>query len=275
MATLLDALEHGRADAPALLVPDGPRLTYAALRAQVQRAAGTLASFGLRRQDRVSLALPNGAECVVAFLATAAVATAAPLNPNYTEAEFRFYMEDTGARALVVPPGGGEAARQALPPGAILIEAAFDESGDLRLESDAPRQPGRTASTPDPDDVALVLHTSGTTSRPKRVPLRHRNLAASLENIVATYALTPDDVSLCVMPQFHVHGLMASTLSTLRSGGTVVVPPRFNPLGFWPVAKEYRATWYSAVPTIHQLLLARSRDGTRPEGSETLRFIRS
>src|SRR6185312_14129791 len=158
MAMLLTVLDHGRADAPAVVIPGGPRLTYAALRGQVQQAAETLASFGLGRQDRVSLALPNGAECIVAFLATAAVATAAPLNPNYTEAEFQFYMEDTGAKALIVPPGGGEAARKALPPGAILIEAAFDANGMLRLESDAPRQPGRTATMPDPDDVALVLH---------------------------------------------------------------------------------------------------------------------
>ncbi len=274
MATLLTVLEGGGASDPAIVVPDGPQLTYGELRAQVRQAADSLASFGLGRTDRVALALGNGAEYLVAFLAAAAAATAAPLNPNYTEAEFRFYLEDTAAKALIVPPGGGEAARQAAPDGTILIEAAFD-GGTLRLDSTTARQPGRTASAPSADDVALVLHTSGTTSRPKRVPLRHRNLAASVENIVATYVLTPSDVSLCVMPLFHVHGLLASTLSTLRTGGTVVVPARFNPLGFWPVARKHGATWYSAVPTIHQLLVARSRDGERPEGSETLRFIRS
>lgn len=275
MATLLTALEGGDAAAPAIAVPDGPRLTYGDLRVQVARTADALAAFGLGRSDRVALALGNGAEYLVSFLAAAAAATAAPLNPNYTEAEFRFYLEDTGAKALIVPPGGAAAVRAAAPDGTILIEAAFDAGGTLRLESTAPRHSGRTATTPREDDIALVLHTSGTTSRPKRVPLRHRNLAASIEHIVATYALTPADVSLCVMPLFHVHGLLASTLSTLRTGGTVVVPSRFNPLGFWPVAKEYSATWYSAVPTIHQLLVARSRDGERPEGSETLRFIRS
>ncbi|HEV1992361.1 MAG TPA: AMP-binding protein, partial [Candidatus Dormibacteraeota bacterium] len=122
--------------------------------------------------------------------------------------------------------------------------------------------------------IALVLHTSGTTSRPKLVPLKQRNLFASAENIARTYNLTPDDVALCVMPLFHIHGLMASTMATLRSGGTVVVPPGFDAMTFWPAAKDHGATWYSAVPTIHQMLLMRNR-GERPAGAEILRFIRS
>ena len=120
-----------------------------------------------------------------------------------------------------------------------------------------------------------MLHTSGTTSRPKRVPLSHRNLTASVENIVQTYDLSDGDVSLCIMPLFHVHGLVASTLSTLRSGGTVVVPPRFNPLAFWQLVDEYRATWFSAVPAMFQALLSRARGGGTPRNADSLRFIRS
>ena len=272
--TILTILERGGADDLALVAPDGPRLTYRQLREQTRRGADALAELGLGRGDRVALVLPNGVEAIVAFLAATVAATAAPLNPAYTEDEFGFYYEDTAARALVVPPGGAEAARKALPEHVILIEASMDADGSLRLESAAPRQAGRTASEPSGDDVALVLHTSGTTSRPKRVPLRHRNLAASVDNIIATYALTSADVSLCVMPLFHVHGLIASTLSTFGSGGTVVAPTRFNPLGFWSLVREHRATWYSAVPTIHQLLLARG-GSERPAGAEHLRFIRS
>src|SRR5439155_24985448 len=130
---------------------------------------------------------PNGAELVVGFLAAACAATAAPLNAAYTEDEFRFFLEDTAAKALVVPPGGGEAARRALPDGAPVIEASFDAGGRLELASESPRRAGRSASEPSEDDVALVLHTSGTTSRPKRVPLRHRNLAVSVENVASTY----------------------------------------------------------------------------------------
>src|SRR2546426_9243646 len=133
--------------------------------------------------------------------------------------------------------------------------AALGATGEVEIGG---RAGGRSAGAPLPDDVALVLHTSGSTGRPKRVPLRHRNLAASAGTIAGTYALGEADVALCVMPLFHVHGLVASVLSTLASGGAVVVPARFNPLAFWRTAREQRVTWYSAVPTIHQLLIARS-----------------
>ncbi|MCI0525867.1 MAG: AMP-binding protein, partial [Nitrospira sp.] len=143
--------------------------------------------------------------------------------------------------------------------------------------SDVPTQ-SISISEPSPEDVALVLHTSGSTGRPKRVPLKHFNLVVSAQNIVNTYQLNSRDVSLCVMPLFHVHGLVASVLATLLSGGTVVVPSRFNPLSFWRIVQDYHVTWYSAVPTIHQLLLARvgrSGGAERPAGAEFLRFIRS
>jgi acyl-CoA synthetase (AMP-forming)/AMP-acid ligase II len=275
METLLGVLERGEAGATAVLAPEGPALTYAALRREVERAAEGLAALGIERGDRVALALPNGAEALVMFLGAAMAATAAPLNPAYTEEEFRFYMDDTGARALVVPPGGGEAARQALPDGALLVEARFDADGALQLESAAPRAAGCSAGAAAGEDVALVLHTSGTTSRPKRVPLRHGNLAASVENIVRTYALTSEDVSLCLMPLFHVHGLVASALAALRAGGMVVIPPRFHPLSFRRLLREHGVTWYSAVPTIHQLALARTGGGERIAEVATLRFIRS
>jgi acyl-CoA synthetase (AMP-forming)/AMP-acid ligase II len=271
--TLLRLLDEAPAGAPAIVVPDGPRLTYGAVREQVRRTADTLAELGIRRGDRVALVLPNGAEAIVAFLGAAVAATAAPLNPSYTEEEFRFYLDDTEAKALIVPPGGADAARRAATSDTTVVEAMLTPTGELRLDNDRPRQAGRTAGAPAEDDVALVLHTSGTTSRPKRVPLKHRHLTASVEHIRATYELGPDDVSLCVMPLFHVHGLLASTLSTLRTGGVVVVPPRFNPLGFWPLLEAHRVTWYSAVPTIHQLVLGRA--GRREATATTLRFVRS
>jgi acyl-CoA synthetase (AMP-forming)/AMP-acid ligase II len=267
-------LDRGEADAPAVVVPGGPLLTYQALRDEVRRGAEALAGLGLRRDQGIGMVFENGPEAIVLFLAVAAVGAAAPLNPAYTEAELRFYLDDVDAGALIVPPGGAAAARAARPDGAVLVEAAIGADGRLRVE--APGRPAATAE-PDPpagDDVALTLHTSGTTGRPKRVPLRHRNLAASIANIAATYQLGPGDVSLCAMPLFHVHGLLASTLSTLATGGTVVVPSPFNPLSFWPVVREYRPTWYSAVPTIHRMVLARARD-QRPAGIDRLRFVRS
>src|SRR6266545_3221581 len=237
----------GEAGAPAVVVPGGPRLTYRELREEVSRGAEALAALGLRRDQAIGMVFENGPEAIVLFLAVAAVGAAAPLNPAYTEAELRFYLDDVDAGALIVPPGGAAAARAARPDGAVLVEASIDADGRLRVE--APGRPATTAEPEEPvgEDVALMLHTSGTTGRPKRVPLRHRNLVASVANIAATYQLGPEDVSLCAMPLFHVHGLLASALSTLATGGTVVVPSPFNPLGFWPVVREQRPTWYSAV----------------------------
>src|SRR6185295_3268708 len=153
-----------------------------------------------------------------------------------------------------------------------ILAVDMDATGTVSLRGVTGRKP---VAPPNPDDVALILHTSGSTGRPKRVPLSHANLAISAANIVATYQLSPTDVSLCLMPLFHVHGLVASTLSTLLSGGALVVPARFNPLSFWRTVRDHRCTWYSAVPTIHHLILARSGGGERPAGAESLRFIRS
>jgi acyl-CoA synthetase (AMP-forming)/AMP-acid ligase II len=266
---LLDAL-RGEAGAQALVVPGGPAFTYAELRDSVEDAASRLAGLGIRRGDRVALAYPNGPEAIVLFLAAALAGTACPLNPAYKQDEFAFYLDDTNAELLLLPPGELPAARAAMGERGRVLDAAFQP--DRRLEMDAPRA---AYEPPGPDDVALVLHTSGTTSRPKRVPLRHRNLLASAGNIVDWYQLTAADVSLCVMPLFHVHGLMASTLSTFASGGTVVAPAKFTPFAFWPVAREHRPTWYTASPTFHHLILQRRPAGAQPAGGESLRFVRS
>ncbi len=219
--------------------------------------AGALHAAGVRRGDRVAMALPNGLDAIVAFLAAAAAGTAAPLNPGYKYEEFCFYLADTQARMLIVPRDEGTDARRAAEQSGIPILTP-GVSGD------------RAEPNPQPDDIALVLHTSGSTGRPKRVPLRHRNLAASTRTIAETYALGPSDVSLCLMPLFHVHGLMASTMATLLTGGTVVVPAKFNALMFWRLVRDYGVTWFSAVPTMHQLILTRKRSG-----DERLRFVRS
>lgn len=282
-ATLAEIVAAGADDHLAVIAPDGASYTYRELRQEVASLAGLLRSLGVRREDRVASVFPNGAEAVIVFLAVAQVATAAPLNPAYKEDEFSFYLEDTEAKALLLPPDAYPAARAVLPRETRLVEVETGADGHLRLRGEGlpDGEAGKeragifgSAPMPGPEDIALILHTSGTTSRPKMVPIQHRNLAASVANIIATYELGVDDVALCVMPLFHIHGIVASCLSTFGSGGTVVVPARFNPMGFWPLVKEHRATWYSAVPTIHQMLLMRS-GGSRPEGAETLRFIRS
>lgn len=143
----------------------------------------------------------------------------------------------------------------------------------LITDSSTPSNQQNERKVPLPNDIALFLHTSGTTSRPKGVPLTHLNLLTTLQNIVNTYELTEKDTSLIVMPLFHVHGLLGATLSTLYSGGTVVIPPRFSASTFWKDVLENNVTWYSAVPTIHQILLQRADGDKAPEGN--FRFIRS
>jgi acyl-CoA synthetase (AMP-forming)/AMP-acid ligase II len=269
---LVDLLTNGKPTHAAIDVVDGPSLNYRELRRQVDDLAATLRKQGLGTGDRIAMALPNGLEVIALFLAASSVGTAAPLNPAYTRDEFKFYLDDTEARALIVPRNGTEEATAAASKDLIIIETDLDADGQVRLSSNGPTV-SRNDRNAD-DDIALILHTSGTTSRPKRVPLSHANLMTSAANVAATYQLTPDDVSLCVMPLFHVHGLVGSTLATFFSGGTVVVPAKFNPLSFWATVREKHATWYSAVPTIHQVLLSRAK-GTRPDGAQQLRFIRS
>jgi len=268
--TLLGLIQAIPADQTAVIAPDQHvRITYGGLRKQIQGVAEALAASGVNRGDRIGIALPNGLPNIVTFLAASLAGTAAPLNPAYKEDEFRFYLGDTNAKVLLLPPEGLDEARAAA--GDIpILTVDMDATGAVSLRDVTGRKP---VASPDPDDVALILHTSGSTGRPKRVPLSHANLSISAGNVARSYMLSSSDVSLCVMPLFHVHGLVASTLATLATGGTVVVPTKFSPLSFWQTAKEHSATWYSAVPTIHQLLLARAK--TKPSGAEQLRFIRS
>jgi len=269
--TLLDVL-HFADSHTAVVVPElGIRVTYDSLRHQVLAMADALASAGIRRGDAVAIALPNGLPAIVSVLAASIAGTAAPLNPAYPYEEFLFFLADTKARVLLCPPVGAEFARSAAADRKIpVVSVEMSEQGNVYAK-DAPS--GVFATEPSADDIALILHTSGSTGRPKRVPLRHFNLAVSSANIANTYALSEADVALCIMPLFHIHGLIGSTMATLLSGGAVVVPTKFNALSFWRTVKEHGVTWYSGVPTMHQLLLTRTHH--KPVEAASLRFIRS
>src|SRR5216684_3652495 len=281
--TLLDLIRPIPSERTAIIIPEtGLRVTYGALTTQVEAVAGALAGAGITRGARVGMALPNGLPTIVAFLAASMAGTAAPLNPSYKEDEFRFFLDDTDARVLLVPPagapgaagdGGDNAAKRAAGDRIPVLTIDADATGRVTVAGGGAT---RAYQSPTTDDVALILHTSGSTGRPKRVPLSHANLSISAANVARSYALGPTDVAMCVMPLFHVHGLVASTLATLSTGGTVVVPGKFNPLSFWRIARDHGVTWYSAVPTLHQLLVARaSASEGRPPGSRPLRLIRS
>jgi len=274
VTTLAQLLTPNASTDNAIVIPEGPTLSYAALSDEIERVAGALAAAGVEPGRSVSIVLANNLEFMVTFLAvTRAGAIAAPLNSAYTVDEFKFFMEDANAQLAIVPPGdhaGRESANQLAIPtmdassvgGHVVIEKGGVE---LTLTKDV--------EPPSPDDVALFLHTSGTTSRPKGVPLTHKNLLTSLRNITETYALRPDDVAMVVMPLFHVHGLIGVALSTLNSGGSIVIPSRFSASTFWRDQAATKSTWYSAVPTIHQILLMRAEDDDAPR--ESFRLIRS
>ncbi|MBN9386881.1 MAG: AMP-binding protein [Chloroflexi bacterium] len=273
---LLDLLKTGEENQPALVAPGRPDLTYGQLRRNIETLAAQLNSFGLGRGDRIAIAMPNGPDMVLAYFGAALAATAAPLNPKYKQEEFAFYYEDTQAKALITLPGTLELAHAAVLPGMAIIEAIPNDDGTLRFELKSGGGEARPVELAQADDVAMILHTSGTTSRPKRVPIRHRNMVASAGNIGGTYQLGPSDRALCVMPLFHIHGIVASMLSTLASGGTLIAPQNgFNALEFWNIVDTYKPTWYSAVPTMHQMLLARSDRNLEVIKANPFRFIRS
>ncbi|MCC7282240.1 MAG: AMP-binding protein [Acetobacteraceae bacterium] len=278
--TLSGLLARGADAAPAIGVTDqaGPPLTHAGLRALCTRTVAALNAIGIGRNDRVGIVLANGPEMAAAFVAIAAGATTAPLNPAYRAEEFEFYLSDLNAKALVVERGyDGAALGVARKLGVPVVELVADRAagaGSFTLTGGATAEASHPGPA-QPDDIALVLHTSGTTSRPKIVPLAQKNIAASARHIGATLALTPGDVCLNVMPLFHIHGLIAAVSSSLAAGASVVCSPGFNALKMFAWLDEVRPSWYTAVPTMHQAILSRAERNREILGRVKLRFIRS
>jgi oxalate---CoA ligase len=263
--------------APALIAPGRSSLTYAALLELVSGIAGGLRGSGIGPEGRVALLVENGPEAASAFLAIAQAAVVAPLNPGYRAQELAFYLEDLGAQAIVVSATLDTAARDvASARGIRVLDLHVDPSapaGVFALEGvrpDVPIEPG-----PDPDSNALVLHTSGTTSRPKLVPLTHRRLCVSADSVGRTLKLTPGDRCLNVMPLFHIHGLVAALVASLRSGASVACCPGFHQLRFFDWLDELKPTWYTAVPTMHAAVLSRAQAHQKTVVRHRLRFIRS
>ena len=274
METVLDLLTAGDPQAIAIAAPGRQPLTYSDLRATIDRLAGQLHAQRVAPGDRVAIVLPNGPDMAITFLAVASCATAAPLNPRYREDEFRFYMEDLGAKALITLPGDADAAHAAAPDGTLRLALEGEGSG-LDLSDGGAVVAASDPAFSRPEDVALVLHTSGTTSRPKIVPLTQKNLAGSAGNIVACLELTDADRCLNVMPLFHIHGLVGGLLSPLRAGGSVACTPGFDAFKFFEWLEELQPTWYTAVPTMHQMILSRVKRHAEIVERTPLRFVRS
>lgn len=276
-STLADIFSHSDVKDSAIILPEEDHTClYSSLMEQVRLLACAVGDGPVPPGEVVALVLPNGLAYLVAFLGVVrARRVAAPLNPAYKPEEFRFYLEDAGARAVIAPPGAHPVRDVARAMGLPVWTPYRDRFNLVRLEGEhLPASAEVERDQPIPDDVALFLHTSGTTSRPKGVPLTHGNLAASIGNIVEHYRLNLFDVGMVVMPLFHVHGLIGATLSTFHAGGTVIVPTRFSAGAFWPAVRKYRVNWYSAAPTIHQVLLMRA-DADGAPAKSGFRFIRS
>ena len=275
-ATLNALLASGAASAPAIRAPGRPALSYAGLRDLAAATIARLNGIGIGRNDRVAIVLPNGPEMAAAFIAIGAGATTAPLNPSYRADEFTFYLTDLKAKALVVQKGVATEARDvAAKLGVAVLELVpGDHAGSFTLEGGSPAkaaQPGAAEA----GDIALVLHTSGTTARPKIVPLSQANICASARHIGATLSLSPADACLNIMPLFHIHGLIAAVLSSLGAGGAVICTPGFDALRFFRLLDEERPSWYTAVPTMHQTILTRADRNAEIIERAKLRFIRS
>lgn len=277
--TIVELLSRGADEATALFAPGGAPLSYRQLRGLVTETMAALNACGIGRDDRVALVLDNGPHAASAFLAIAAGATAAPLNAGYRAEEFEFYLSDLRARLLIVEAGKASpaidvAAKLGIPV-ARLVMAPERGSGAFRLELPAAAATAARPGPAQPDDIALVLHTSGTTSRPKIVPLSQRNVCASARNVATSLALTPTDRALNIMPLFHIHGLIAGVSAPLSVGGAIACSPGFNALKFFGWMSECKPTWYTAVPTMHQAILMRAQNHGDIIRQNPLRFIRS
>ncbi|KAF7178808.1 hypothetical protein CNMCM7691_007629 [Aspergillus felis] len=281
MATLAQSLSP---DSPsvAVIVPHKPSalsVSYQQLHAHIADFQAKLARLGVGHGAAVSLALVNSLEFIVSFLATSwQRAIAAPLNPAYKQEEFEFYIDDLSSNLVLIPRDSftqnGPAVQAGRKYNAAIAECYWDGNEVVLDVKELGKLAGKGSTgilKAQPDDIALVLHTSGTTGRPKAVPLTHKNLATTMKNIRDTYQLTPEDRTYLVMPLFHVHGLLAGFLAPLFSGGSVIVPLKFSASDFWQDFVTHKANWYTAVPTIHQILLKIPLPNPIPR----IRFIRS
>ncbi|MBC7995357.1 MAG: AMP-binding protein [Rhizobacter sp.] len=282
MHTTLQQLLAGGADtAIAISAPGRPALTYRELRALIASTLASLNALGVGRNDRVGIVLNNGPEMATCYMACASGTTSAPLNPAYRADEFEFYLSDLNAKVLIVEQGSvspaiGVAQKLGVRVVDLLVPAGAP-AGSFTLQA---RDAGAVTAAANGGfsqaaDVGMVLHTSGTTSRPKIVPLSVGNLCASAQNICNTLQLTAKDIGLNIMPLFHIHGLIAGVLAPLSAGSQVFCTPGFNALKFFTWMDEAKPTWYTAVPTMHQAIVGRAKGNADVITRNPLRFLRS
>ena len=252
-------------------------IAYGELGELVEETGGALRRTGYGPAARLAVVMPNGAPLAATVFALAANAAVAPLNPGYRAEELEFYLSDLQADALILAegdtgPAGPVAAALDIPVATLKTEPSRPGGLIFELPTIGPPAPD---GAPSPDDTALLLHTSGTTSRPKLVPLSGANLCASAHNIATRLKLVPEDRCLSIMPLFHIHGLVAAVLASFAAGSTVICSPGFNALKLFGWMAEAEPSWITAVPTMHQAMLARAARNQETIATTKLRFLRS
>ncbi len=268
-------------DAVAIEAVGCQALTYARLTAAVHALMNDLAKLGIGRGDRVGIVLPNGAEMAIALLAVSSTAVCAPINPAYQTQESVACLDDLRVELLLVGEGmspPASTAAQKLGIAVAELSSGLDNGRPFRLRlrphTEPPPRTGRQACRAELDDVAVVLQTSGTTARPKTVPLTHRNIRAAVGLICNSLQLSPDDCCLALMPQFHIGGLVDLLLAPLAAGGRVVYAGDFRAERFFACLQQYKPTWCQVVPTTMVAILEHSsRLDLRPADT-CLRFLR-
>ena len=276
--TINEIVNKKNNDLKALGAPDRQWSTYGDLKKLTAYVSSRLRSYGIAVADRVAIVLPNGPEMASAFITMAQSCTTAPLNPNYREEEYLFYLKDLNAKALVVLQdynGPALAAANHLNISVIKVSVNPEHlAGEFELLGEI-NNSVISQRLPTPQDVALILHTSGTTSKPKIVPLLHSNIVSSAENIKSSLSLSEDDLCMNIMPLFHIHGLIAALSASIAAGGSVWCSPGFDALKFFRWLDDASPSWYTAVPTMHQAILARSKRNKDTIEKNKLRFLRS
>ncbi len=265
-------------DAPAIAALGRDALTFRHLEQHMRAVVQQLGALGLGASHRIATVLSNGPEMAVAALTIASGATCVPLNPAYGEREFDFYFAALGPTALITQLGMDTAARDtARAHGMRVIELIPTESaaaGLFILHGEAHPQEQASALAV-PADLALVLHTSGTTSRPKIVPLTHAHICQAAANLSADLSLTVEDRCLNLVPLFHTYGLVAAVLTSLIAGGSAMCLDGFEADTFFAALATFQPTWYQGVPAMHQAILAHVATQPDAVAKSPLRFIRT
>ena len=276
-----DLLAHHGRHSPAsaaILAPGGVALTYDAFWTGMNEIVGQLREFGIGRGDRVAVVLQTGAEAAVATIAVAAGAVCVPLHPGFAAEEWRRYFADLRVAGLLTRSDVDSASRSvAYSLGIPVIDLAPSRDqgpGAFKLVCPTPR-PAVIGDLATGADDAFMLLTSGTTSRPKLVPLTHASVCLSAYNVGAAVALQAQDRLLSVLPLFHGHGLISGLVAALAAGSSVVCPPKFDAAAFFGWLKQCQPTWYTAVPPIHRALISAARRRKRSFRQSSLRLIRS